>query len=432
MSFSPGGGSGGSPNLSGQSDVAFNSPTNNQLLMYDATIDKWKNATLPPASGDAGTVLFDSFSGADDNARVSSMNSWMGGMSASVSVPTVIFDARTYNINTPIRLHSGLKLQGAAGLPAREYARTSTILNWTGGSGTSLFIFPPGGQTGQSFSVDNLSPRDITVNGIQFSGGGSTHFMPKVDPTSGSSTSRTLWNSSFHNCGWKNFNSVWWGWGFGVSVSGLSHIQGLSDTAFYLGGSGNVLFGLDAHSFLDTSASSPMVTGNTGKAHIRSVMDHSLIGNIMITARQSLTCLSIEGGSGMRVIGTSFDAQDADPMNGAAMRITGGNGVTVSNCSFKGAMDIPGSGGGGESNNRGYLHITGGTNIVVEGNQFIRAGTAAASSTPVIYASSAVAAGAVRVGMNGYSSFDNPARLRQAASGKIISIDPQTTIVTQA
>jgi hypothetical protein len=429
MGFNPG--SGGSGSIAGSTDVFFDNVTGGQVLTYESTNQLWTNATHGPAVGDIGTVLFDSFAGANDSAKVASMNDWMEAQGTN-KVPVVLFGARSHSISTPIKLFSGLKLQGAAGLPAREYARTSTIVNWTGGSGTSLFIFPPEGQTNQSFAVDNDSPRDITVIGIQFSGGSSTHFMPKLDPSGGGSTGQGLWNSCFHNCGWKNFGTVWWGWGFGAAISGLTHVQALSDTAFYLGGSGNQLFGMDAHSFLDTPPSSVMVSGATGKPHIRSIMDSSVIGNVMITARQTLTCLSVEGGSGLRVMNTSFDAQDSDPMSGTAMRISGGDGITVSNCSFKGAMDDPSAGGGGETNNRGYLHITGGTNIVIEANQFLLGGTSAGSSTPAIYAASSVADNAVKVGMNGYASFANPTVLRQAAANKILSIDPRTSVTTQA
>ncbi len=39
------GGSGGGGSLSGSSDVALNSPANNEVLTYDTSTSKWKNAT---------------------------------------------------------------------------------------------------------------------------------------------------------------------------------------------------------------------------------------------------------------------------------------------------------------------------------------------------------------------------------------------------
>jgi len=51
MSF--GGGSGGGGSIAGSTDVALSSPTNGQVLTYDTTLGKWKNAA---SSGGTVTV----------------------------------------------------------------------------------------------------------------------------------------------------------------------------------------------------------------------------------------------------------------------------------------------------------------------------------------------------------------------------------------
>lgn len=50
MGFS-GSGGGGSTNISGLSDVALNNPVKDDMLTYDTTSTKWKNAPVASANG---------------------------------------------------------------------------------------------------------------------------------------------------------------------------------------------------------------------------------------------------------------------------------------------------------------------------------------------------------------------------------------------
>lgn len=53
-----GGSGGGSASLSGSTDVALNTPANNQVLTYDSSTSKWKNAASAGGSGGSDlTVL---------------------------------------------------------------------------------------------------------------------------------------------------------------------------------------------------------------------------------------------------------------------------------------------------------------------------------------------------------------------------------------
>lgn len=52
-----GGGGGGSSTLAGLTDTAINEPSNGQILTYDSSSSKWKNAA--PATVAAGSVAFD-------------------------------------------------------------------------------------------------------------------------------------------------------------------------------------------------------------------------------------------------------------------------------------------------------------------------------------------------------------------------------------
>lgn len=422
MGFNPGGG--GSGSISGSSDVALSNVADSQVLSYDSASSKWVNAS-PPTGGTAtppGMVFFDSyFSGANDSAKMTSMNTWAQAQSGPTDA--VLFDARQYDFNVPIKLFSGLKLVGATLSPAREFSR-ATILNWQGGSGTSMFIFPPEGQTGQTYPSDG-SPRDITISYIQLQGGSSTHCMPKYDPTTSSSyAGHTLWYCRFHDCGFKNFSTVWWGWGDGTVIDGLTHFQSIGDTALCLGGSENTIFGNDTYSFMANST-------DTAGPLVRSIMSKSSIGRCMITARKTSYGLSIEGGHNLVVDGLALDAQDSDPMYGAGMRISGGDGVTITNCSFKGMATAPSSGLGGASANKGWIHISGGSQLMFSGNNFHRAGNnMPATSFPLAYVTG-VGSGQVKWGYNGYSGWGGAgAVLQQSSSGFITEPgDPTLSIV---
>lgn len=50
MGFNPGGGGGGSSSIATATDAALNNPLNNDVLTYDNSVSKWKNATAPAAA----------------------------------------------------------------------------------------------------------------------------------------------------------------------------------------------------------------------------------------------------------------------------------------------------------------------------------------------------------------------------------------------
>ncbi len=66
------GGSGGGGSLSGSSDVALNTPANNQILTYDSSTSKWKNAT-----GGAGTAGKSAYEVAVDNGFSGTESEWL-------------------------------------------------------------------------------------------------------------------------------------------------------------------------------------------------------------------------------------------------------------------------------------------------------------------------------------------------------------------
>lgn len=87
-----GGGSGGGSSVAGSSDVALSSPTNNDVLTYDSTSSKWKNAiggsgggAVTVANLPAGSVLYARYITASSTwparptSRSDIMVHWIGG-----------------------------------------------------------------------------------------------------------------------------------------------------------------------------------------------------------------------------------------------------------------------------------------------------------------------------------------------------------------
>lgn len=111
MSF--GGSSGGSSSISGSSDVLLSSPTDSQVLAYDASAIKWKNATQTAGSSPtyanlpAGTTL------------------------------TVLKSGSTW--------------------PARPTARTDIIVQWKGADPSPAII-----SSGTGGMLDNVDMRFVT------------------------------------------------------------------------------------------------------------------------------------------------------------------------------------------------------------------------------------------------------------------------------
>lgn len=125
--------------------------------------------------------------------------------------------------------------------------------------------------------------------------------------------------------------TFWWGCGTGVSSTGSFHAQAMYDTALYLGGRVSTIFGTESQSFMDNSTG-PWTS--SGKLFIRSMMEKSFIGRVIITAQLNSYHLSVETGRGLVVSGVQFDAPAELPSNGSAVKESGVDGLTISDCVF--------------------------------------------------------------------------------------------------
>jgi hypothetical protein len=362
-----------------------------------------------------GQVSFDDYfaPGGTTHDKIRAMNAWANSHGGKPS-PAVVFDTKEYVTAEPIGWTSGLTMVGGAGSGSREYGRR-TVIRYTGAAGTSLFRFGVV-QTNQGYPSDG-SPRDVNITGIEFRGGTGVDWCESF-ASSESYRGRTLWYCNFHNCGWNGWRRIWWGWATGSTIDGVTHCQAFSDTAFDVGGSENVLFGNDAHSFMDSRAA-----GIVGKPMIRSRLSKSVIGTMMVTTRKNILALLIDYGHGLTVKGFKADSQDSDPCYGANIRIAGSAQVTLQNAILKGHMTNPTAAAGGEPLNRGIIHVDNCAELIVDGCTFLRRGNSVPSpDTPLIYTGPNVPTAAVRIGLNAHAGYSG--LVRAARAGQIISTDP--------
>jgi len=426
MSF--GGGSGGGGSIAGSTDVALSSPVDGQVLTYNAALGKWKNAGVVGGSF-PGAVYFDTFfAGSTDDQKIAAMNTYNSaqgdGQSGSSIQPVILFGARQYNFSTAIQMYSGMSLVGTK-LSNAHGTVVQTKFNWQGTTGTSMLAFT-GSQTSQGYPSDG-SPRDMFFGNILFNGPSSTHFIENHNPNTDSSAGRVIWYSRFNNCAWSNFQTIWWGWSDGSAVDGSCDISQIGSTAFFLAGAESILFGKETYSQADN-------TTDTGVPFIRSKLAKSMIGYCLFTGRGATSGISVEGGNNTVIDGFCVDAQSSDPMYGAGIRVSGSttDGLVITNCSINGVASNPASGQNGASNNKGYIHISGGSQITIAGNNFARGGSAPPATTfPLVYATG-VGAGQVKFGYNNWSGWAGAgAVVQQSATGLITNIaDPNLAVTT--
>lgn len=371
-----------------------------------------------------GTVYFDEFfQGANDNERMTNLNKWSASHNGK-RTPAVVFDTREYLINVPIMLNSGLVLLGGSGSAAREYGR-HTAIRYNGTN--ALFQFPLT-QTNQGYPSDG-SPRDISVTGIEFRGPATVDCIESV--VGNSYAGRVLWMSQFHNCGFVGWRRVWWGFGDGFTLDGVTHFQAFSDTVLDVRGSECSIFGRDGASFMDSGATmKDPQTGATvlalaGKPMIRLGLDKSRVGQVMVTTRKAILAMHVYYGQGTTISGFAADSQSSDPCYGANIKIDGNvQDLTIVETSFKGHMSNPGQAAGGLGENLGIIHVnTSGRDIIIQSNAFQRKGSYLPSvDTPLVFAGPNVPIGGVRVGLNAHAGYSGV--VRSAKAGQIISLDP--------
>lgn len=362
----------------------------------------------------AGYRNWDSF-GPTENDRCEAVNDYHmnhGGQ----PLDTIAMPSRIVHHSVPLKLFSGAAFKGST--TAREYSRHAGLY-WDGPADSAQFIFPPEGQTGQSYPSDG-SPRDITWENIQFLGSPDNHHIEFFDLDANAYQHHTLWYCAWRGCGWSYFKTNWSGWGTGTSVVGTSHIQGNGREGFAVGGSENRIHGgeyglSDGQQSLHQQGGLPSIQANFGRG---------LIGDALVSVRGDTYGLLIGYGDNIYVHGLGVDSPNSEPHLGASVKIKGGSNITLSGMSIKGGMHNPDAATGGRADNHGFIDITGGDDITVIGCNVLREGTNAPANTPVVYVG-AEANGVLIASVN-CSGFDGVVQVEQGADVHVL--DPRLTI----
>jgi hypothetical protein len=327
----------------------------------------------------------------------------------------VAMPARQINHSVPIKLFSGMAMVGPS--PAREYGR-KTLLVWQGGAGSSQFVFPSEGQSGQSYPGDG-SPRDLSFINILFQGGKDTHCIEYYDVHSNAYSGHTLWYGLFRDCGWRYFRTAWNGWGTGCVIDGIPHLQAINNTAFAIGGSENRLFG-GGYGLQDGD---PALLSGKGIPLLHCHSARTLISDALLSARGDCYGLLIDYGNNIYVDGLGVDAPNSAPHFGASIKIKGGKNVTIVGASLKGSMHNPSAATG--SDNRGVIDISAGEQITLSGINALREGTNAPTNTPVIYVGAA-AKGVLIHSVNAYG-YDGIVKAENPSA--VTCLDPRLKVV---
>lgn len=301
---------------------------------------------IPGPAGGAftfpGAVNFDQL-GANDNDRTTAVNTFFRDNKRG----TIIIPNRTIVTNVQLELWSWFSMMGGVGVPSREYGRCRWQYN-----GPESSIFKWVNNTGRHSYPADGSPRDGNVIGIEFVG--NKDVIPRTTTIAG----KTLWYWLFENCGGNGIKSFSIGYGNGTQyLVGVSHAQAFTNTLLDIGGSENTWFG-HKHCFIDTKVL------EAGQPELRSKMDKSFINKVMTTTRGSYLALEIYGGHALHVNEVSFDAQDSDPANTSAIRITGGSQIHICNNIFKG-MAL-----GGQP----IIDVQNVKQLIINDNDFVRRG----------------------------------------------------------
>lgn len=147
MGFGGSGGGGGSGAIGGATDVALNSPSNNQVLTYDSSIEKWKNAA---SSGGGGSTTSANITDASTIGRSILTAANAAAIKTTLSVQNV---DNTSDINKPVSSATQTALNAKA-----DAASSQVIVRYN--SSTNSW---PARPTGAAWGVLYLSTNSTTA-----------------------------------------------------------------------------------------------------------------------------------------------------------------------------------------------------------------------------------------------------------------------------
>lgn len=408
--------------LSGASIDEVTPSSSDKFLMQDASnsgnvrVVSYGNMASGSGSAVYPGVLLESFSGANDDAKLTAAMSYAASQTYKPAI--LLYENRVYNFTQAGRtLYSGFKLQGAN---YSEQVRSSNPspqkIDVDVGTATWLTLPSSGNYYG-------ISMRNLSIEG------GSTSVMIE---TPGSSN---LWLSEFHNLGITNFRHVFGKPGTrqfvmtGGHFSGLWNVNNCTDCAFYLAGS-DCRFWTDGYCLLDSPRSISSVSGNFNYPyHIWfDYQEKSRIGPMFITAEDKPAAMRITGAStqgDLTFRDIHMEGRNADNSSwGSVLRVEGAYAIKFVDCWISyGFSELGSTGRSGEG---GVITVMNGARTQFRGCTYSRAGTdGVTESDPWLYVTGSGSRARVsdlEVVHDG-GSFTGVPRYATASGGSVINTD---------
>jgi hypothetical protein len=286
-------------------------------------------STASGASATPGGVLLDSFSGANDDAKLTAAMSYAAAQTVK---PAIYIGNRQYSFSQTNRsLYSGFKMIGLGGFGDQQRAANS-IPNDIRFTGNGTWFVNPG------------TTYDVEFRGLCLQGNSNGTFMM--------SNPGVLWTSKFSDLGFNLWKHVWGQPGTkflntAIYIGGWGNINNSYNTAASFGGSDSTFF--DGKWLID----SPPSIMTAGAYHLRfDYQEESTVGGVYMTCEQN-GGVYITGGAttkGLRFLG-GFDIEgrnSGQPCYGSLFRIDGG-GVDIHQAWFAyGASSLNANGRSGE------------------------------------------------------------------------------------
>lgn len=154
MGFNPSGG-GGSASIASSSDVTLNNPANNEVLAYDATAAKWKNATVSGGASDATA----------SSKGLVQLSGDLGGTATSPTTPTAVHLTGNETI-TGTKNFTGTLQAGGQAVVATNDSRLNDTRTPTDASVTYAKLSAAGAATGQVLSYNGSALAWSTPGGL--------------------------------------------------------------------------------------------------------------------------------------------------------------------------------------------------------------------------------------------------------------------------
>lgn len=335
--------------------------------------------TASSTDGDWGVVPLDSFSGANDDAKLTAALSAVG---ADTYKRTILLTNRQYNFSTVNRTaFHGLRIQGPPGYSNADKgaAYQSGEVHLTG--------------TGPWFTNGGSDVFDCSFRGLAFKGGSNSTVLAQ-------SGGGSWWRLHMRDISASGLRTVLGTASApilltGAFIDGFWEVNNSYNCAFHIGGSDNRLF--MSGGFLDSDPGFGSAGSANGQPHLwLDSCENTVIGALYITAEGLWTGVKIDGpafgsssgnqGGPITFVGLQVEGRNAGQgSNGALVRQNGGIS-RWRDCNFHYGMVSPTTPGRTPAD-AGIIHHAGGQ-IVVSGATYDRA-TGVAETVPFVYTASA-------------------------------------------